>query len=153
MLQIVFPFYSNQIPALMAIGMAPIDAALVQSTRLLAFFCKILLPQKIAVLRTGGRIKWGVEDVAGLVAHRSDLVWLLNFYFWSISKQGDLGFEELLWIGQVLPLQCLVNTGLVVISGDIKISSRESTHWQKFIQPHWNYLLLEFSTQWLQMIL
>ena len=57
MSQIVSPFYTNHIPALMAPGTAPIDTALVQSTRLLAFFSKILLPQKIAVLRTGGRIK------------------------------------------------------------------------------------------------
>ena len=48
-------------------------------------------------------------------------------YFLSISKQADLGFEELLWIGQVLPLQCLVNTVLGVISGGIKIRSCEST--------------------------
>ena len=41
----------------MAIIIAPIDTALVQSTPFLAFFSKILLPQKIAVLRTGGRIK------------------------------------------------------------------------------------------------
>ena len=57
MSQIVSPFYTNHIPALMAPGTAPIDTALVQSTRLLAFFSKILLPQKIAVLRAGGRIK------------------------------------------------------------------------------------------------
>ena len=67
--------------------------------------------------------------MAGLVAHRSDLVCpLLLLYDQSISKQVDLGFEELIWIGQVLPKQFLENTGLVVIPGIINIRSCESTH-------------------------
>ena len=57
MLKIVFPFYSNQIPALMAKGFIPPDAALVQSTLSLAFLSKIMLLQTIAVLRTDGRVK------------------------------------------------------------------------------------------------
>ena len=56
--------------------------------------------------------------MAGLVAHRSDLVCLLLLlYDQSISKQVDLGFEELIWIGQVLPKQFFVSTGLVLIKG------------------------------------
>ena len=55
MLQNVFPFY--QIPALMAKGFIPPDAALVQSTLSLAFLSKIMLLQTIAVLRTDGRVK------------------------------------------------------------------------------------------------
>ena len=77
MLQIVFLFYSNQIPALMAKGGIPPNTALIKSSLFLASFSKTLLPQKIAVLRTDGRVKWGVEEVAGLVAHRLNLVWLL----------------------------------------------------------------------------
>ena len=78
-LKIVF-FLSNQIPALMAPFSIPSNAALVQSTKELASFSKISLPQTIAVLRTDGRVKWGVEDVAGLVAHWCDLVFLLLFF-------------------------------------------------------------------------
>ena len=48
---------ANKIPALMAKGSVSPDTALVQSTPLLASFSKILIPQKITVLRTGGRIK------------------------------------------------------------------------------------------------
>ena len=57
MLKIVFPFYSNQIPALMAKDVNPTDAALVQSTLFLASFSKIFLPETITVLRTDGRVK------------------------------------------------------------------------------------------------
>ena len=69
-----FHVYSNHIPALMAKGSIPPNTALVQSSLVLAFFSKFLLPQNITVLRTDSCIKRGVEDVAGLVAHRSDLV-------------------------------------------------------------------------------
>ena len=48
---------ANKIPALMAKGSIPPDAALVQSTPLLASFSKILIPQKITVLRTDCRVK------------------------------------------------------------------------------------------------
>ena len=79
MLKIVFTLYSNQIPALMAKGIIPPYTALVQSTLVLAFLSKILLLQPIAVLCTDGRVQWGVEYVAGLVAHWCDLVSLLLF--------------------------------------------------------------------------
>ena len=44
------------------------------------------------------------------------------------DKFLNLGVEELLWVGQILPKQCLANTGLVVILGVINIRSCESTH-------------------------
>ena len=48
---------ANKIPALMAKGSIPPNAALVHSTPILASFSKILIPQKIAVLCTDGRVK------------------------------------------------------------------------------------------------
>ena len=48
---------ANKIPALMAKGSIPPDAALEQSTLFPALFSKILLPQAITVLCTDGRVK------------------------------------------------------------------------------------------------
>ena len=48
---------ANKIPALMAKGSIPPNAALVHSTPIMASFSKILIPQKIAVLCTDCRVK------------------------------------------------------------------------------------------------
>ena len=63
----------------MAKGSVSSDAALVESPLVLAIFSKILRLQMITVLRTDSRVKGGVEDVAGLIAHRHNLVSLLIF--------------------------------------------------------------------------
>ena len=85
--------------------------------------------------------------MASLVAHRFDLFCLLLLFFLPISKQAHLAFEELLWIGQVLPKQFLENTGLVVIPGIINIRSCESTQCictlTEIHPTSSNYLLIE----------
>ena len=53
----ILPFYVNQIPALVAKGSIPPDAAFVQSTRVPAFCGKFLLLQTIAVLCTDGGVQ------------------------------------------------------------------------------------------------
>ena len=58
----------------MAKGFVPPYAALVQPTLVLAVLGKLVLLQTIAVLCTDGRVQRGVQGVAGLVAHRSDLL-------------------------------------------------------------------------------
>ena len=58
----------------MAKGFVPPDTALVQPTLVLAVLGKLVLLQTIAVLCTDGRVQRGVQGVAGLVAHRSDLL-------------------------------------------------------------------------------
>ena len=52
-----FHLHQIQIPALMAKCSVPSDTALIQSSRALAFFGKILLLQTIAVLCTDSRIQ------------------------------------------------------------------------------------------------
>ena len=53
-----FPFYSNELPALVAKGFIPPYAALVQSPLVVLAVCgKIFLLQTIAVLRTDGRVQ------------------------------------------------------------------------------------------------
>ena len=74
MLQIIFLFVSNEIPALMTKGSVPPDTALVQSTPVLAVLGKLVLLQTIAVLCTDRGVQRGVKGVAGLVAHRPDLL-------------------------------------------------------------------------------
>ena len=74
------PIYLNQVPALMAKGSISSDTALVESPPVLAFFSKILRLQSITVLCTDGRVKWGVEDVAGPVAPRFNLVCILLYF-------------------------------------------------------------------------
>ena len=122
MFQIFSMFYSN-IPALMAIGSSfPVYTTLVQSTRFLAFFCKILLLKTIAVLRTDGRVKWGIEDVAGLVAHRFDLVWLLLLF-------SDQFLSKHTWVlrNSSGSVRYFLNSGLVVISGVINRGALQTT--------------------------
>ena len=70
----------------MAEGFVPPDAALVQPALPLALLRKLLLLQTVAVLRTDSRVQRGVEDMAGLVAHRSDLF-----------------VQETFGVGQVIP--------------------------------------------------
>ena len=52
-----FPFYSNELPALVAKGFIPPYAALVQSPLGLAICGKIFLLQTITVLCADGRVK------------------------------------------------------------------------------------------------
>ena len=74
------------IPALVAEGFVPPDAALVQPSLPLALLCKLLLLQTVTVLRTDSGVQRGVEDMTGLVAHRSDLF-----------------VQETFGVGQVIP--------------------------------------------------
>ena len=70
----------------MAESFVPSDAAFVKPALLLALLCKLLLLQTVAVLSTDSGVQGGVEDVAGLVAHGSDLF-----------------VQETFGVGQVIP--------------------------------------------------
>ena len=63
----------------MAKGFVPPDTALVQSTLVLAVLGKLVLLQTIAVLCTDRGVQRGVKGVAGLVAHRPDLLFSCFF--------------------------------------------------------------------------
>ena len=76
----------DSIPALVAEGFVPPDAAFVQPALHLAVLRKFVLRQTIAVFCTNGCVQGRVEDVAGLVAHGSDLL-----------------VQETFGVGQVLP--------------------------------------------------
>ena len=76
----------DSIPALVAEGFVPPDTAFVQSSPHLAVCRKLGRRQTIAVFCTNGCVQGGVEDVAGLVAHGSDLF-----------------VQETFGVGQVLP--------------------------------------------------
>ena len=98
----------------MAKGGIPPDAALEQSTIFLASYSKILGLQKITVFCTDGCVKRGVEDVAGLVAHRSELISLLLLF-------SDQFLSKQTWVlrNSSGSVRYFLNSGLVVISGVI----------------------------------